>query len=129
MSTNVLPNFINFLHNEVSGKSLPVSTSRNGQTVISQSTRNKLRSDGLAALYTDLKAAFDAANLDLLETKNGFLLVAEAANLTFTWEFKSAIKGIEPSYDPFAEAQAWDDEKARRAKVHARSSGAGTVNN
>ena len=84
MSTNVLPNFINFLHNEVSGKSLPVSTSRNGQTVISQSTRNKLRSDGLAALYTDLKAAFDAANLDLLETKNVFLLVAEAANLTFT---------------------------------------------
>lgn len=106
----------------MSGKTLPVSTSRNGQTVISQSERNKLRSEGLSALYQDLKSIFDNANFDLLETKNGFLVVAEAENLTFTWELKSTIKGIDPSYDPFAEAQAWDDEKVRRAKTHHQAS-------
>ena len=67
--------------------------------------RNKLRKEGLEALYLDLKRLY-GDTLDVLEGPNGtILIVAENPDFTFTWELKSTIKGIGPSYDPFEVAR------------------------
>ena len=80
-------------------------SSRDGSAVIAQSVRNKLRKEGLEALYLDLKRLY-GDTLDVLEGPNGtILIVAENPDFTFTWELKSTIKGIGPSYDPFEVAK------------------------
>ena len=82
---------------------IPTDTSsRDGSA---QSVRNKLRKEGLEALYLDLKRLY-GDTLDVLEGPNGtILIVAENPDFTFTWELKSTIKGIGPSYDPFEVAR------------------------
>ena len=85
---------------------IPTDTSsRDGSAVIAQSVRYKLRKEGLEALYLDLKRLY-GDTLDVLEGPNGtILIVAENPDFTFTWELKSTIKGIGPSYDPFEVAK------------------------
>jgi hypothetical protein len=42
----------------------------------------------------------------------------EADDFTFSWEIKSTIKSID--YDPFLEADRWEDEKEAKATKRAR---------
>ena len=85
---------------------IPTDTSsRDGSAVIAQSVRNKLRKEGLGAPSPALKRLY-GDTLDVLEGPNGkILIVAEKPDFTFTWELKSTIKGIGPSYDPFEVAK------------------------
>lgn len=60
-------------------------------------------------------------DFDIVETKDGIVIVAEnePGGFTFSWEIKTTIKSID--YDPFTEANAFDDENAEKeAKKAAR---------
>lgn len=68
----------------------------------------------MAALKTDLTALYhDVAGFDVVETKEGIVIVAENDEFTFSWEIKSTIKSLD--YEPFEEANAYDDEVAAKA--------------
>ena len=53
---------------------------------------------------------------DIVETKEGIVIVAEndPGNFTFSWELKSTIKSLD--YDPFMEANYFDEEQASKAE-------------
>lgn len=57
---------------------------------------------------------------DVLETKDGLVLVAEnePGEWTFSWELKSTIKSLD--YDPFIEANNYDEEVASKQEKRLR---------
>ena len=81
-----------------------------GVITIQQSVRNELRRKGLEALVDDLTALY-GDEFDVVETKDGIIIVAENEpnGFTFSWELKSTIKSVD--FDPFIAASAWDKEK------------------
>lgn len=85
-----------------------------GAITIQQSQRNTLRKEGLAKFKADLEWLY-GDRFDIVETKDGIVVVAENEpnGFTFSWEIKCTIKSI--NYDPFLEAQTYDDEEAEKA--------------
>ena len=59
-------------------------------------------------------------DFDILETKEGIVIAAEnePGEFTFSWELKSTIKSID--YDPFIEANNYDEEVANKTEKKLR---------
>ena len=55
----------------------------------------------------------------MAETKDGIVLIIEnnPGNFTITWELKSTIKSLD--YDPFVEANSFDESNAIKARKKA----------
>lgn len=104
---------------EVSQTEFETNTTATGTVTIQQSARNALRKKGVEALKHDLELMY-GANFDVLETKEGIVIVAEndPGEFTFSWELKSTIKSID--YDPFIEANNYDEEVANKAEKKLR---------
>lgn len=104
--------FKDFLH-KLEQLPLEVKEKTNGTATIQQTTRNLLREEGVAALLADLKALY-GDEFDIVETADGIDFVAEneISDITITWELKSTIKSID--YDPFLEADRYDEMKAEK---------------
>lgn len=95
------------------------NTTATGIETIQQSARNVLRKEGVEALKHDLKLMYsDVA--DILETKEGIVIAIEnePVDFTFSWELKSTIKSID--YDPFIEANNYDEEVAAKIEKKLR---------
>lgn len=89
----------------------------NGSRTIKQTARNQLRKAGVEALKKDLEKLLP--DYDVVETKDGLIIVAENSDFTFSWELKSTIKSLD--FDPFIEASNYDDATAAmKAKKEAR---------
>lgn len=102
---------------KVSQTNFATNTTASGTETIQQSTRNKLRKEGIAALKHDLKKLYP--DIDIVETKEGIVLVCENDAFTFSWELKSTIKSLD--YDPFIEASNFDEaNSAKEAKRNER---------
>lgn len=101
--------FSDFLH-EVETTTYPTNTTSTGNVTIQQSIRNDLRKKGVAALKEDL--AWLLPDFDIVETKEGIVIVAENEDFTFSWELKNTIKSID--FDPFVEASAYDEACAEK---------------
>ncbi len=101
--------FADFLK-EVEVTEYPTNTTSTGSVTIQQSIRNELRKKGVAALKEDL--AWLLPEFDVVETKEGIVIVAENSEFTFSWELKNTIKSID--YDPFMEANAFDEANAEK---------------
>lgn len=108
--------FANFLQH-VTESTFDTNTTITGTETIQQSARNELRRQGIAALKADLEALYSDF-FDVVETKEGIVIVAENPNFTFSWELKSTIKSLD--YDPFLEATNWDEEVNRKREKKAR---------
>jgi hypothetical protein len=95
------------------------NTTATGTVTIQQSARNKLRREGVEALKHDLELMY-GEEFDILETKEGLVIAAEnePGQFTFSWELKSTIKSID--YDPFIEANNYDEEVASKAEKKLR---------
>lgn len=102
-------NFSDFLH-EVEKTEYPTNTTSTGNVTIQQSIRNELRKKGVAALKADLQWLLE--DFDIVETKEGIVIVAENDDFTFSWELKNTIKSID--FDPFMEANAYDESLAEK---------------
>ena len=85
------------------------NTTATGTVTIQQSTRNALRKKGVEALKHDLELMY-GEDFDILETKEGIVIAVEndPSEFTFSWELKSTIKSVD--YDPFIEANNYDEE-------------------
>lgn len=92
---------------------LPYTTTASGNTTIQQTLRNELRQIGVNAFKRDLMDVY-GDDFDVIETKEGLVIAAEnmPSNLTISWEIKTTIKSVD--YDPFMEAQKWEDEQAAK---------------
>lgn len=102
---------------KVSETEFETDTTASGTETIQQSTRNRLRKEGITALKHDLKKLYP--NIDIVETKEGIVLVCENDAFTFSWELKSTIKSLD--YDPFIEASNFDKTNAvKEAKRNER---------
>lgn len=99
----------------VSKTEFETNTTASGTETIQQSTRNKLRKEGVAALKHDLMKIYP--DIDIVETKEGIVLVCENDAFTFSWELKSTIKSLD--YDPFIEASNFDEANAAKEKKKA----------
>lgn len=112
MNKNLLQ-FPKFL-NEVASTSFEQNTTATGAITIQQTTRNELRKAGVAALKADLELVY-GDQFDVVETKEGIVIVVENEpdGFTFSWEIKNTIKSLD--YDPFIEADRWEDEKETKA--------------
>lgn len=111
--------FKSFLHKMEEDK-LEVKEKANGTATIQQTTRNKYREEGVAALLQDLISLY-GDEFDIVETADGICFVAEnlLSDITITWELKSTIKSTD--YDPFLEASRYDETRAEKlAKKSAR---------
>ena len=111
--------FKNFLHS-IENRTFNTISTAAGIETIQQTTRNELRKEGLAALKADLEMLY-GDSFDVVETANGLVIVAEnlPGDFTFSWEIKSTIKAID--YDPFVEANKWEDaQEAKAAKLAAK---------
>ena len=110
--------FLNFLK-KITNENLSTNTTATGTATIQQSERNNLRKEGVAALKEDLIAMY-GNDFDILETKDGLVIAAEnrPGGWTFSWELKSTIKSID--YDPFIEANNYDDEVAAKLEKKLR---------
>lgn len=78
-----------------------------------------MRKEGVEALKHDLELMYkDVA--DILETKEGIIIAIEnePVDFTFSWELKSTIKSID--YDPFIEANNYDEEVANKMEKKMR---------
>lgn len=108
--------FKHFLH-DIESRKFDTITTASGSQIIQQTTRNELRKEGLAALKWDLQRLY-GDDFDIVETKEGLVIVSENApgDFTFSWEIKNTIKSID--YDPFIEAGKY--EEALAAKVEAK---------
>ena len=109
--------FKSFLHKMEEDK-LEVKEKANGTATIQQTTRNKYREEGVAALLQDLISLY-GDEFDIVETADGICFVAEngLSDITITWELKSTIKSTD--YDPFLEASRYDETRAEKlAKNH-----------
>lgn len=95
---------------KVAKTAFTTNTTASGTETIQQSTRNKLRKEGVAALKHDLKKLYP--NIDIVETKEGIVLICENDSFTFSWELKSTIKSLD--YDPFIEASNFDEANAAK---------------
>ena len=101
--------FAEFLK-EVETSSYPTNTTSTGSQTIQQSIRNDLRKQGVAALKEDLKWLLP--DFDVVETKEGLVIVAENDDFTFSWELKNTIKSLD--YDPFIEANNYEESLAEK---------------
>ena len=81
---------------EVSQTEFETNTTATGTVTIQQSARNALRKKGVEALKHDLELMY-GSSFDVLETKEGIVIVAEndPGEFTFSWELKSTIKSID----------------------------------
>ena len=104
---------------EVSELSCETNTTATGTVTIQQSLRNDLRKRGVKALVEDLKALYGHA-FDVLETREGIIIAAEnePGGWTFSWELKNTIKSLD--YDPFIEANLFDEAVAAKEEKKAR---------
>ena len=104
---------------EVIDTNFETNTTATGTVTIQQSSRNALRKRGVEALKHDLELLY-GDNFDVLETKEGIVIAAEnnPGEFTFSWELKSTIKSID--YDPFIEANNYDEEVAAKQEKKLR---------
>lgn len=104
---------------EVAKTEYETNTTATGTVTIQQSMRNKLRREGVEALKHDLELVY-GAEFDILETKEGVVIAVEnePGEFTFSWELKSTIKSID--YDPFIEANNYDEEVANKTEKKLR---------
>lgn len=104
---------------EVSETDFETNTTATGTVTIQQSARNALRKRGVEAFKADLMEIY-GNEFDVLETKDGLVLVAEnePGEWTFSWELKSTIKSLD--YDPFIEANNYDEEVASKQEKKLR---------
>lgn len=104
---------------EVSETDFETNTTATGTVTIQQSARNALRKRGVEAFKADLVEIY-GDEFDVLETKDGLVLVAEnePGEWTFSWELKSTIKSLD--YDPFIEANNYDEEVASKQEKKLR---------
>ena len=95
------------------------NTTATGTVTIQQSTRNALRKKGVEALKHDLELMY-GEDFDILETKEGIVIAVEndPSEFTFSWELKSTIKSVD--YDPFIEANNYDEEVAAKVEKKLR---------
>lgn len=102
------PKFKDFLK-MVEETEFDTNTTATGAYTIQQSQRNLLRKEGVAAFKEDLQWLY-GDDFDVVETKDGIVVVAEnePGDFTFSWEIKTTIKSID--YDPFVEAGNFEDE-------------------
>lgn len=116
--SNLNLKFKTFLE-QVTQTEFETNTTATGTVTIQQSIRNKLRREGVEALKEDLEMMY-GVDFDVLETKDGIVIVAEnePSNFTFSWELKSTIKSID--YDPFIEANNYDEEVATKTEKKMR---------
>ena len=111
--------FGKFLHS-IETAEFDTNTTATGAVTIQQTPRNQIRRQGLDALKHDLNLMY-GEEFDIVETKEGLVLVAEnePGDFTFSWELKSTIKSLD--YDPFIEASNYEDDvAAKAAKKEAR---------
>lgn len=103
----------------VANESFETNTTATGTVTIQQSARNLLRKQGVEALKHDLELMY-GEQFDILETKEGIIIAAEnePGEFTFSWELKSTIKSID--YDPFIEANNFDEEMAMKEEKKLR---------
>lgn len=104
---------------EVAELSCETNTTATGTVTIQQSLRNDLRKRGVKALVEDLKGLY-GDSFDVLETREGIIIVAEnePGGWTFSWELKNTIKSLD--YDPFIEANLYDEALAAKEEKKAR---------
>ena len=95
------------------------NTTATGAVTIQQSARNALRKRGVEALKHDLELIY-GSEFDVLETKEGIVIAAEnePGEFTISWELKSTIKSLD--YDPFIEANNYDEEVANKQEKKLR---------
>ena len=127
-----MTNFGKFLSERIENPDTAVkiltNTTANGMVTIQQTQRNQLRKEGLQAFKQDLINWYGNEGFDVVETKEGIVIVAEAAadddgdggdgGYTFSWEIKPTIKNLD--YDPFIEANNFEEDKANKAQKKAR---------
>ena len=107
------PRWLKKFLREMEIATLPYTTTASGNTTIQQTLRNELRQIGVNAFKRDLIDVY-GDDFDVIETKEGLVIAAEnmPSNLTISWEIKTTIKSVD--YDPFMEAQKWEDEQAAK---------------
>ena len=125
---SIMTNFGKFLSERIENPDTAVkiltNTTANGMVTIQQTQRNQLRKEGLQAFKQDLIDWYGNEGFDVVETKEGIVIVAEAAaddddgGYTFSWEIKPTIKNLD--YDPFIEANNFEEDKANKAQKKAR---------
>ena len=118
MNTEYNPKFSEFLR-MVEETEYETNTTATGALTIQQSARNELRKIGVAALKADLEWLY-GEEFDVVETKEGIVLVAEnkPGDFTFSWELKNTIKSLD--YDPFIQASNYEEAVAEKAEKKAR---------
>ena len=118
MNTEYNPKFSEFLR-MVEETEYATNTTATGALTIQQSARNELRKVGVAALKADLEWLY-GDEFDVVETKEGIVLVAEnePGDFTFSWELKNTIKSLD--YDPFIQASNYEEAIAEKAEKKAR---------
>ena len=118
MNTEYNPKFSEFLR-MVEKTEYETNTTATGALTIQQSARNELRKVGVAALKADLEWLY-GDEFDVVETKEGIVLVAEnePGDFTFSWELKNTIKSLD--YDPFIQASNYEEAVAEKAEKKAR---------
>ena len=118
MNTEYNPKFSEFLR-MVEETEYATNTTATGALTIQQSTRNELRKVGVAALKADLEWLY-GDEFDVVETKEGIVLVAEnkPGDFTFSWELKNTIKSLD--YDPFIQASNYEEAVAEKAEKKAK---------
>lgn len=117
MPENYTSKFGEFL-NRVEQTEFETNTTATGAYTIQQSQRNALRKEGVAAFKADLEWLY-GETFDIVETKDGIVIVAEnePGDFTFSWEIKTTIKSID--YDPFIEAATFEEDEAEKASKKA----------
>lgn len=118
MNTEYNPKFSEFLR-MVEETEYETNTTATGALTIQQSVRNELRKIGVAALKADLEWLY-GDEFDVVETKEGIVLVAEnePGDFTFSWELKNTIKSLD--YDPFIQASNYEESVAEKAEKKAK---------
>ena len=118
MNTEYNPKFSEFLR-MVEETEYETNTTATGALTIQQSARNELRKVGVAALKADLEWLY-GDEFDVVETKEGIVLVAEnePGDFTFSWELKNTIKSLD--YDPFIQASNYEEAVAEKAEKKAK---------
>lgn len=118
MNTEYNPKFSEFLR-MVEETEYETNTTATGALTIQQSARNELRKIGVAALKADLEWLY-GEEFDVVETKEGIVLVAEnkPGDFTFSWELKNTIKSLD--YDPFIQASNYEEAIAEKAEKKAK---------
>lgn len=118
MNTDYQPKFSEFLR-MVETTEYDTNTTATGALTIQQSIRNDLRKVGVAALKEDLQWLY-GDEFDVVETKEGIVIVAEnePGDFTFSWELKNTIKSLD--YDPFIQASNYEESVVEKAEKKAK---------